>query len=151
VSPLAHADDPATAPAYRCLNCGYDLDASGTDRLPACPRCGHAQWEAEDAEGGPRPPAPAPARTAPLIFAIRYVVPAVLVLLGLVVLAINPGGLGVDGFGLFAGAGLSILLLNLLFRIGVQGDEERVREERAREYYARYGRWPDDPRRSGGS
>ena len=35
------------------------------------------------------------------------------------------------------GAGLSVLLINLLFRFGAQGDEERDREDAAREYLAR--------------
>jgi rubredoxin len=144
----AFADDLATAAAYRCRNCGYVLDAARLSTLPACPRCGHAMWTTVD------PTAPAgsaePGRgLSAVMFSVRYVVPAVLVLAGLVVLAVNPGGLGVDGFGLFAGAGLSILLLNYLYRMSVSGDDERGREEQAREYYERYGRWPDEvsPRR----
>ena len=43
------------------------------------------------------------------------------------------------------GAGLAILLLNVLFRYGAQGDRERDAEESAREYFAQHGRWPDDP------
>jgi hypothetical protein len=43
-----------------------------------------------------------------------------------------------------AGAALSVLLLNWLFRLGAEGDLERQREEEAREYMARTGRWPDE-------
>jgi len=42
------------------------------------------------------------------------------------------------------GAALAVLLLNLLFRFGAEGDRERQAEEAAREYFARTGRWPDE-------
>ncbi|HEX5908944.1 MAG TPA: hypothetical protein VFY44_00530, partial [Thermoleophilaceae bacterium] len=45
---------------------------------------------------------------------------------------------------LFAGAGLSIVLLNVLFRIGLQGDRERDQELRAREHFAEHGDWPEE-------
>jgi len=32
----------------------------------------------------------------------------------------------------------------VLFRAGATGDEERAREDEAREYFARHGRWPDE-------
>jgi hypothetical protein len=49
-----------------------------------------------------------------------------------------------DGWAMLVGAGLSVALLNLFFRIGVSGDREREREEAAREHYGRTGRWPDE-------
>jgi hypothetical protein len=78
---------------------------------------------------------------------VRYGLGAILVLAGLIVLAVNPGGFGVDGFAMAAGSGLSVLLLNWLYRLGVKSDEERVEEEQARVYLAEHGRWPDDPPR----
>ena len=42
------------------------------------------------------------------------------------------------------GSGLALLLLNVLYRYGVKGDEERVEEEKAREYLAEHGHWPDE-------
>ena len=41
-------------------------------------------------------------------------------------------------------AGLAVLLLNWLFRLGAKGDEERDREVAAREEFARTGKWPDE-------
>ncbi len=75
---------------------------------------------------------------------IRYVLPAVLVLAGFVVLFVADGSTKWDGFAMCVGAGLSVLLINLLFRFGAQGDEERDREVEAREYLAKHGRWPDE-------
>ncbi|HET6550036.1 MAG TPA: hypothetical protein VFG79_16345 [Solirubrobacter sp.] len=75
---------------------------------------------------------------------VRYVVPAVLVLAGFVILAFGSEALRWEGWAMCVGAGLAVLLLNLLFRYGAQGDREREREEAAREYFAQHGRWPDD-------
>jgi hypothetical protein len=78
---------------------------------------------------------------------VRYGIGWLLVIAGVVLAIVNPGGFGWDGFGIFAGCGLSILMLNYLYRIGVSGDEERQREEDARRYLAEHGHWPDEPPR----
>jgi len=75
---------------------------------------------------------------------LRYGLPAVLVLAGFVLLFVADGTTRWDGFAMCVGAGLSVLLLNMLFRFGAKGDEERNAEEQAREYFARHGRWPDE-------
>jgi hypothetical protein len=75
---------------------------------------------------------------------IRYVLPGALVVAGFVVLAVADGSTKWDGFAMCVGAGLSVLLMNVLFRFGAKGDEERDREDAAREYFAQHGRWPDD-------
>ena len=53
-------------------------------------------------------------------------------------------GLKWDGWAMCVGAGLALLLLNVLFRYGAKGDKERDAEEAAREYFAQHGRWPDE-------
>jgi hypothetical protein len=78
--------------------------------------------------------------------AVRYVVPGALVLAGLLCLIVAPSSSKAEGFALFTGAGLSVLLLNQLFRIGVTGDSERDDEEAARAYHEKHGRWPGDDR-----
>jgi hypothetical protein len=52
------------------------------------------------------------------------------------------------GFASALGAGLSVLLLNLLFRIGVSGDRDHEREEDARRHFDKHGLWPDDEQES---
>src|SRR5215210_939213 len=76
------------------------------------------------------------------LLAIRYGIPLVLVVAGMIVSA-TAGGVGLAAGALFFSAGTAILLLNVLYRIGVEGDKERDKEERAREYFDRHGRWPD--------
>ena len=76
--------------------------------------------------------------------AVRYGLPAVLVLLGIVLLPVDPRGMGIDLFAMLVGAGLSVLLLNWLFRLGSRGDDERQAEADARDYLSKHGHWPDE-------
>jgi hypothetical protein len=78
------------------------------------------------------------------MLAVRYLLPLALFLGGLVLLAIEPNSIGLEGLAMATGAALSVLFLNWLFRAGVRGDRERDSEEAAREYYAEHGRWPDE-------
>ena len=74
-----------------------------------------------------------------------------MVVAGCVLLIVNPGGFGVEGFSMSVGGGLSVLMLNWMFRLGVSGDRERDREEQARRYLEEHGHWPDeDPGRTPG-
>jgi len=76
------------------------------------------------------------------LHAIRYGIPAALFVAGAIVTA-TAGGVGLAAGALFFSAGSAVLLLNVLYRIGVEGDKERDREEAAREYFDKRGRWPD--------
>ena len=78
------------------------------------------------------------------VHAVRYGVPGVLILAGFVCLFAAPGNLAAEGWALFTGAGFAILLLNVLFRIGIEGDRDRDREDEARDHFSRHGRWPDE-------
>lgn len=98
---------------------------------------GYGKWMAED------PKAP-PARSSIGLNVVRYGIGAGMVLAGIVIIAINPGGFGVDGFAMAVGGGLSVLLINFLFRLGVSGDKEREQEEAARRYFDEHGVWPDE-------
>jgi hypothetical protein len=79
-----------------------------------------------------------------MMIGVRYVLPAVIALAGIVVLIFDQSLVGLEGFVLFIGVAGSILLLNVLYRIGVSGDAERDREEAARTYFDEHGRWPED-------
>jgi hypothetical protein len=79
-----------------------------------------------------------------MMVAVRYVLPAVVILVGIVIFAVDPSLIGLEGFVLFTAAGSSILLLNVLHRIGVAGEKDRDAEEEARRYFDEHGRWPED-------
>jgi uncharacterized membrane protein YoaK (UPF0700 family) len=74
--------------------------------------------------------------------AVRYGIPLVLFVAGAIISA-TAGGVGTAAGALFFSAASAVLLLNVLHRIGVEGDKERDREEEARVYFDKHGRWPD--------
>jgi hypothetical protein len=76
--------------------------------------------------------------------AVRYGIPAVLLIAGLVV-SVTAGSVGLTGGAMFVSAATAVLLLNVLHRIGVEGDKDRDREEEARRFFDEHGRWPDEP------
>jgi hypothetical protein len=76
---------------------------------------------------------------------IRYGIGGLLVLVGIVLLIVNPGGFGVDGFAMSVGSGLSVLLVNAMYRVSLDSSDDREREEQARRYLAEHGHWPDEP------
>jgi hypothetical protein len=53
---------------------------------------------------------------------------------------------GLEGGALLVAAGLSVWLINFLYRVGVSGERDRDAEDRARAYFAEHGRWPDEDR-----
>ncbi len=75
---------------------------------------------------------------------VRYVLPAAVIFVGIVIFVADPSLIGLEGFVLFTAAGSSILLLNVLHRIGVAGEKDRDAEEEARRYFDEHGRWPDE-------
>jgi hypothetical protein len=84
--------------------------------------------------------------TARFVLFIRYGVPVLLIAAGFGCLVVAPESSRNEGFALFFGAGVSVLLLNVLHRIGVSGDADRDRENEAREYFSEHGSWPDEDR-----
>jgi hypothetical protein len=76
-----------------------------------------------------------------LLVGIRYVLPVVVVLVGVVAMAFG-GETDLEGGAGLVSAGLAIYFLNWLFRIGASGDRERDTEQAARDYFNEHGRWP---------
>jgi hypothetical protein len=80
------------------------------------------------------------------VIAVRYGIPAALILAGQVILIATGDPVSWAGF---TGAGVAVLLIGILVRIGVEGVRERDREEAAREYFSKHGRWPGEDRAPG--
>ncbi|HEY2318956.1 MAG TPA: hypothetical protein VGH67_11710 [Solirubrobacteraceae bacterium] len=83
----------------------------------------------------------------------RLWLPAAIALAGIVLLVIGHGSYSnlAGTRSLESAAGVSLLLvalivwmLNWMYRLSVRSNEDREREERAREYFDRTGRWPDE-------
>jgi hypothetical protein len=76
---------------------------------------------------------------------VRTWLPLAIIAAGIVLAAATGfSEIGLEGAALMISAGLSVWLLNLLYRVGVRGDRERDDEDRARSYYAEHGAWPDE-------
>jgi hypothetical protein len=72
---------------------------------------------------------------------VRYGIGLVLIVGGIVAaVAGGPVEIGM----MAVGGGIGLIGLNAVFRLGAQGDLEREREEEARRYFDRHGRWPDE-------
>jgi hypothetical protein len=77
---------------------------------------------------------------------VRTWLPVAIIAAGVVVaIASGFGETGLEGGGLLISAGLSVWLLNILYRVGVTGDRDRSEEDDARSFYDRHGHWPDEP------
>jgi hypothetical protein len=83
-------------------------------------------------------------RSANTMRAVRYGLPAAIAVAGLLVLIFNRSINGLEGFAMGIGIAGSVLLLNVLYRVGVSGDRERDEEEAARVYFDKHGRWPGE-------
>jgi hypothetical protein len=83
-----------------------------------------------------------------MLVATRVGLPALLIIAGAIMIAIGHGGTNnvtaVTGLVLI-GIALMVGLLNWLFRMSVESNQDREREELAREYFDRHGHWPDEP------
>jgi hypothetical protein len=73
---------------------------------------------------------------------VRHGLPVLIILGGIVAWVLEPDR--AEAAMLIISAGLSVWLLNWLWRLGVSGDEERDREDRARQEFERTGKWPDE-------
>jgi hypothetical protein len=76
---------------------------------------------------------------------VRLWLPLAIIAGGLIVIVATGGSeTGVEGGAAIIGAGASVWLLNVIFRVGVQGERERDAEDEARDFYAEHGHWPDE-------
>lgn len=80
-----------------------------------------------------------------LVSAVRYGIPAVLILAGLVAIVARGGDeTSYELAAMSIGGGLAVLLLNAVFRFGAKGDSDRDAEDAARRYFDEHGHWPDE-------
>jgi hypothetical protein len=82
---------------------------------------------------------------------VRIWLPIVILLAGIALIVARGGDeTSIDGAAALWGAGLSVALLNWLYRMGVSGDRDRANEDDARAYFDAHGHWPDElPPRQG--
>ena len=85
-----------------------------------------------------------PPGAGPGLLSVRYGIPVLLIVVGLGFLLLGSDSTRLPAWAGFTGAGLSVLLLNALYRVGVSGERERDEEADAREYLEQHGEWPEE-------
>jgi protein-S-isoprenylcysteine O-methyltransferase Ste14 len=88
-----------------------------------------------------------------LLSATRIWLPVGIAVAGLVLIVVGHGRVsnGGDTHTVLSAAGVALLLvaltvwmINWMFRMSVQSNRDREREEEARRYFDEHGRWPDE-------
>ena len=76
---------------------------------------------------------------------IRVWLPVAIMVAGVVAIVASGGSeAGWEGGVAIIAAGASVWLLNIIFRVGVQGERDRDAEDAARDFYGEHGYWPDE-------
>jgi hypothetical protein len=80
-----------------------------------------------------------------LLAVTRVWLPVGIAVAGVVAIVLGHGrtSLAGAGVGLLLVA-LTVWMINWMFRLSVESNRDREVEERAREYFDRHGRWPDE-------
>ncbi|HLY49941.1 MAG TPA: hypothetical protein VKR21_12170 [Solirubrobacteraceae bacterium] len=75
----------------------------------------------------------------------RVWLPIAIAVAGVVAIVVGHGtnGTAAAGVGLLIVA-LIVWMVNWMYRMSVDSNREREREEAARDYFTRHGRWPDE-------
>ena len=80
-----------------------------------------------------------------LLSFVRYGLPGLIFLAGCVVMAVDHDSQrGLEIGSMLIGSAFAVLLMNVFFRIGAQGEGDRDREEAARVFFDEHGYWPDE-------
>ena len=83
-------------------------------------------------------------RTSVPLLLVRHILPAIVVLAGILIFIVNPTTGNAEGSAGIVGAGLAWWLFGWLFRKGLEGDRDRDDEDAARAYFDDHGYWPDE-------
>jgi hypothetical protein len=75
------------------------------------------------------------------VLALRIVLPLGIVLTGVALAAFGTDDAVIGAGATLMGVGVLVALLNVLMRLGIESAADREREEEARRYFDRHGRW----------
>jgi hypothetical protein len=80
------------------------------------------------------------------VLAVRVGLPLSIVAVGIALAALGSDDAVVGAGVALVGVGMLVALLNVLMRLGIESGADREREEQARRYFDRHGRWPEGRR-----
>jgi len=76
---------------------------------------------------------------------LRYGLPGLLMIAGIVLVAVGGDKGAVAGAGVvIAGIAVMVWMLGWLFRMSLSSNRDRDREEEARQYFTEHGHWPGE-------
>jgi hypothetical protein len=80
-----------------------------------------------------------------LLSLTRVWIPVLIAIAGVVAIIIGRGHTAAAGAGVgLIIVGIIVWMVNWMFRMSVESNRDRDREEAAREYFDEHGRWPDE-------
>lgn len=83
--------------------------------------------------------------SGPLLKLTRLWLPLAIALAGAVAIVVGRGRTTLAAAGVvLLGAALIVWMVNWLFRMSLESNRDREREEEARRYFDEHGRWPDE-------
>ncbi|HUO73434.1 MAG TPA: hypothetical protein VMU39_21875 [Solirubrobacteraceae bacterium] len=83
--------------------------------------------------------------TGPLLRFVRLWLPLTIALVGVVAIVLGHGRTALAAAGVvLLGSAVIVWMVNWLFRMSVESNRDREREEEARRYFDEHGRWPDE-------
>ncbi len=85
--------------------------------------------------------------TSPGLRFLRYGLPIVMLIAGGVLIALGHARANspIAATGLvLGGLALSVWMLNMMYRWTIESNQDRAKEEAARDYYSEHGHWPDE-------
>jgi hypothetical protein len=75
------------------------------------------------------------------VWVVRFAIPGAIVAVGIVLSALGSDDAVVGAGVALTGVGMLVALLNVLMRLGLESEADREREEQARRFFDRHGRW----------
>jgi hypothetical protein len=75
---------------------------------------------------------------------MRYGLPAALLAAAVFLLVADTHWTRIDGFAMLVGSALSLVVLDVLYRLSVSSEVDRDEEAEARAYFSAHGYWPDE-------
>ncbi len=80
-----------------------------------------------------------------ILTATRIWLPLAIAIAGVVAIVIGHGTTATASAGVaLIIAALIVWMINWMYRMSIESNRERDREEEARDYFTRHGRWPDE-------
>jgi lysylphosphatidylglycerol synthetase-like protein (DUF2156 family) len=80
-----------------------------------------------------------------LLTATRVVLPVGIAIAGVIAIVVGHGRTAAAAAGVaLLIAAVIVWMINWMYRMSIQSNRDREREEAAREYFDRHGRWPDE-------